>query len=233
MKIEGSVALVTGANRGIGNAIALALLENGAAKVYAGARKPETVTDPRLTAVKLDVTNPADIAAVAELAQDVSIVVNNAGLSGGAAQLLGGPLSEAREVMETNVFGPWEIARAFAPALTRNGGGALVNVLSVASWWTSGSLPAYSASKAAAWSLTNALRQGLPETLVVGVHSGFVDTEFSAAITAPKITAEDLAVQVVEALRENRIEVLADRFTRETRAALSGDVDAVHAIRPY
>ncbi|KJK45610.1 short-chain dehydrogenase [Lentzea aerocolonigenes] len=230
MKIEGSVALVTGANRGIGNAIALALLENGAAKVYAGARKPETITDPRLTPVKLDVTNPDDIAAVAGLAQDVRIVVNNAGMGGGEAQLLSGPLSVAREVMETNLFGPWEIARAFAPMLA---GGALVNVLSVSSWWAMASAPAYSASKAAAWSLTNALRVGLPETLVVGVHSGFVDTEFSAWTSAPKITAADLAAQTVKALLENRIEVLADEFTTETRAALSGDLDALQAVKPY
>jgi len=233
MQIEGSVALVTGANRGIGHAIALALLENGATKVYAAVRRPETVTDPRLTPVKLDVTNADDIAKAAELAQDVTIVVNNAGMSGVEAQLLNGPLSVAREVMETNVFGPWEVARAFAPTLTRNGGGALVNVLSVASWWTSGTMPGYAASKAAAWSLTNALRAGLPQTLVVGVHSGFVDTEFSAAVTAPKITAEDLAAQTVKALLEDRTEVLADRFTTDTRAALSGDIEDVLAIRPY
>ncbi|MEV6239810.1 SDR family oxidoreductase [Lentzea sp. NPDC051838] len=229
MQIEGSVALVTGANRGIGHAIALALLENGAKKVYAGARKPETITDPRLTPLKLDVTNPEDIAAAAELAQDVNIVVNNAGMGGGEAQLLSGPLSTAREIMETNVFGPWEIARAFAPRLAA---GALVNVLSVVSWWPMAYAPGYAASKAAEWSLTNSLRLGLPDTLVVGVHCGFVDTDFSAWTSAPKITAQDLAAQTVEALRENRIEVLADQFTRDTRVALGGGIEAVTAFQP-
>ena len=235
MKITGSVALVTGANRGIGLAITQALLAAGAAKVYAGARDPESITDSRLTPVKLDVTSADDIAAAAALAQDVDIVINNAGFGGVASQLLAGSLEAARQAMETNVFGPWEMARAFAPTLARNGGGALVNVLSSASWWAMAAAPAYSASKAAAWSLTNALRLGLAEqrTLVVGVHSGFVDTDFSAAIPAVKITADDLAEQIVRALAEDRTEVLADDFTDATRKALAGGIEAVQAISPF
>jgi NAD(P)-dependent dehydrogenase (short-subunit alcohol dehydrogenase family) len=235
MKINGSVALVTGANRGIGLAVAQALVEAGAAKVYAGARNPATITDDRLIPVKLDVTSAEDIAAAAALAQDVDIVINNAGVGGPEAQLLSGPLDVAREVMETNVFGPWEIARAFAPVLAANGGGALVNVLSSTSWWAMAGAPAYSASKAAAWSLTNALRLGLAKqnTLVVGVHSGFVDTDFSAAVPADKITAIDLADQIVRALAEDRTEVLADEFTAATRRALAGGIEAVQGITPY
>lgn len=235
MEIKGSVALVTGANRGIGLAIAQALLEHGAAKVYAGARVPETITDERLTPIQLDVTEAADIAAAAQVAQDVDIVVNNAGIGGPEAQLLDGSLDVAREVMETNVFGPWLMARTFAPVLARNGGGALVNVLSAASWWAMPAAPAYSASKAAAWSLTNALRIGLSEqkTLVVGVHSGFVDTDFSASVPAAKISAADLAGQTVQALLDNRTEVLADGFTSATRLALAGDIGAVQAINPF
>lgn len=237
MRIDGSVALVTGANRGIGQAIALALLEHGAAKVYAGARRPETITvaDGRLRPIRLDVTDAADITAAAQAAQDVDIVVNNAGIAGPEAQLLNGPLDVARDVMETNVFGPWQVARAFAPVLARNGGGALVNVLSAASWWAMAAAPAYSASKAAEWSLTNALRIGLRDqkTLVVGVHSGFVDTEFSASIPAVKIAPADLAEQIVRALRDDRPEVIADEFTGSTRAALAGDIESVQAIDPF
>jgi NAD(P)-dependent dehydrogenase (short-subunit alcohol dehydrogenase family) len=235
MKINGSVALVTGANRGIGKAIAAALLEHGAAKVYAGARTPKAVTDERLTAIRLDVTNPDDIAAAAQLTQDVDIVINNAGIGGPEAQLFGGPLDAARAVMETNVFGPWQMARAFAPVLAGNGGGAIVNVLSAASWWAMAGAPAYSASKAAAWSLTNALRIGLSEqgTLVVGVHSGFVDTDFSASVPAAKITTADLAEQVVQALLDDRTEVFADEFTRATRQALAGGIETVQAINPF
>lgn len=235
MKIDGSVALVTGANRGIGKAIAAALLEHGAAKVYAGARTPEAVTGGRLVPIRLDVTNPDDIAAAARLAQDVDIVINNAGIGGAEAQLLAGPLDAARKVMETNVFGPWQIARAFAPVLAANGGGAIVDVLSAASWWAMAGAPAYSASKAAAWSLTNALRIALSEqkTLVVGVHSGFVETDFSASVPAAKITAADLAEQVVQALLNDRVEVLADEFTRATRQALADGIETVHAVNPF
>ena len=235
MKITGSTALVTGANRGIGAAIARALVAAGAAKVYAGARDPKTVTDERLTAVKLDVTSAADIAAAAKLASDVDIVVNNAGIGGAEVQLLTGSLDVARAIMETNVFGPWQIARAFAPILAANGGGALVNVLSAGSWAAMSAAPAYTASKAAEWSLTNALRMGLAKqrTLVVGVHSGFVDTDLSSAVRAAKITADDLAEQVVRALAEDRAEVLADDFTVATRRALAGDIEALQAISPY
>ena len=235
MQITGSTALVTGANRGIGAAIARALLAAGAAKVYAGARDPKTVTDERLTPVKLDVTSADDIAAAAKLASDVDIVVNNAGIGGAEVQLLTGSLDVARAIMETNVFGPWQIARAFAPILAANGGGALVNVLSAGSWAAMSAAPAYTASKAAEWSLTNALRMGLAKqrTLVVGVHSGFVDTDLSSAVQAAKITADDLAEQVVRALAEDRAEVLADDFTVATRRALAGDIEALQAISPY
>jgi len=235
MKITGSVALVTGANRGIGAAIARALLEAGAAKVYAGARDPKSVTDQRLTPVRLDVTSADDIEAAARLASDVDIVVNNAGVSGPEAQLLTGSLDVARAVMETNVFGPWQIARAFAPILAANGGGALVNVLSAGSWAAMSAAPAYTASKAAEWSLTNALRLGLAKqhTLVVGVHSGFVDTDLSSNVRATKISADDLAEQVVRALAEDRAEVLADEFTVATRRALADGIEAMQAISPF
>src|SRR5262245_48913204 len=225
MRLDGAVALVTGANRGIGLAFAQALLDQGAAKVYAGVRDPASVSDPRLTPVRLDVTKPDQIAAAAEAAQDVSILINNAGVGGGA-RLLDGPLDGAREAMEVNYLGTWAVSRAFAPILARNGGGAIVNMLSVASWRSLSAGPGYSASKAAQWSLTNALRVGLRDqgTLVVGVHSGFVDTDLSAWVDAPKISTTDVAEQTMAALLKDAEEVLADEVTREVRAALSGDL---------
>ncbi|MEU5031441.1 SDR family oxidoreductase [Streptomyces milbemycinicus] len=223
MDIKGSVALVTGANRGIGRAFVRALIEHGAAKVYAGVRDPATVTGEDLIPLRLDVTSPDDIAAAAATADDVTIVINNAGISSGDTGLLEGPLDGARQAMEVNYFGTWAVSRAFAPILQRNGGGALVNMLSRASWAGRPDFPGYAASKAAQWSLTDSLRQGLrgQGTLVVGVHAGFVDTDLSARIDEPKITAVDVAEQTMQAIADGRTEVLADEPTRQLKAALS------------
>jgi NAD(P)-dependent dehydrogenase (short-subunit alcohol dehydrogenase family) len=223
MDINGSVALVTGANRGIGQAFARALLDHGAAKVYAAVREPESVTDADVTPLRLDVTRPEEVSAAAATADDVSIVINNAGVGGWGTKLLEGSFDGAHDAMEVNFFGTWAVARAFAPVLARNGGGALVNMLSVASWLGRPGWPGYAASKAAQWSLTGALREGLRDqgTLVVGVHAGFVETDLAAWTDAPKITAEDVAEQTMRALEENRVEVLADEGTRQVKAALS------------
>ncbi|QUQ63303.1 SDR family oxidoreductase [Kutzneria sp. CA-103260] len=230
MDIKGSVALVTGANRGIGLAFARALLAHGAAKVYAGVRDPATITDPDLVPLRLDVTNPDLVAVAAAQAGDVDIVINNAGI-GAPGDLMTASFDDARRIMEVNYLGTWAVSRAFAPILARNGGGALVNMLSLASWAGRPALPAYAASKAAQWSLTQAFRAGLAEqgTLVVGVHAGFVETDLSAWTDAPKITAEDVAEQTMQALLDNRVEVLADEGTRQLKASLSQPLDAVTA----
>ncbi|GII53371.1 short-chain dehydrogenase [Planotetraspora thailandica] len=231
MRIQGAVGLVTGANRGIGRAFAQALLDHGAAKVYAGTRDLGAITDPRLTPLLLDVTDPDQVAAAAELAGDAQIVINNAGVSS-AAQLIDGPFDDARRAMEVNYFGTWAVSRAFAPVLASNGGGALVTMLSLVSWRPLPFAPGYSASKAAQWSLTNALRLALAEqgTLVVGVHSGYVDTDLSAWTDAPKITTEDVAAQTMQALLDGRDEVLADEVTRKVRASLAGTIEETYAV---
>jgi NAD(P)-dependent dehydrogenase (short-subunit alcohol dehydrogenase family) len=223
MEIKGSVALVTGANRGIGRAFARALIEHGASKVYAGVRDPATVTDQDVTALRLDVTDPEQVARAAAVADDVTIVINNAGVGGASTRLWDGSFDGARQAMEVNFFGTWAVSRAFAPVLARNGGGALVNMLSLASWVGQPLFPGYAAAKAAQWSLTDALRQALGEqgTLVVGVHAGFVDTDLSAWTDAPKISAADVAEQTMRALAHDRGEVLADEETRRARAALA------------
>jgi NAD(P)-dependent dehydrogenase (short-subunit alcohol dehydrogenase family) len=231
MDIDGSAALVTGANRGIGRAIARALLERGA-KVYAGARNPASITDPELIPVRLDVTDAAHIAAAARDCDDVSILVNNAGISTRTSPLSGGSLDDARRELEVNYLGPLAMSRAFAPVLAANGGGALVNILSVMSWITIPRSGNYAAAKAAAWSMTNALRLLLRDqgTLVVGVHFGYADTDMTAGIEEPKLDPAEVARQVVEAIVSGSEEVLADPLTRQVRAALSADLAALYPV---
>ncbi|MTE14485.1 SDR family oxidoreductase [Nocardia aurantiaca] len=224
--IEGANVLVTGGQRGLGRAFAREFLHRGAAKVYVSARKPESSGDPRIVPVELEVTDPDSIAAVAERAGDVSIVVNNAGVLR-PAPLLQTEMADVVETFETNVFGPLRIARAFAPILAANGGGALVDIHSVLSW--SSGAAAYGASKAALWSITNSLRIELAGqgTQVVGVHLGFADTDMVKAIAAPKISPAEVALAVADGLEQGATEVLVDDFARQVKATLSGPVEGL------
>jgi NAD(P)-dependent dehydrogenase (short-subunit alcohol dehydrogenase family) len=158
MKIDNAIAVVTGANRGIGLAFARALVARGARKVYAGARDPASVTLAGVEPLRLDVTKPDDVAAAAARAGDATLVVNNAGIGAAGGFLASDSEEVARRMLEVNYFGVLRMSKAFAPILAANGGGALLNVLSVASFFNPGGLAAYAASKSAAWSLTNALR---------------------------------------------------------------------------
>lgn len=229
MEIKGSVALVTGANRGLGRRFAAALLERGAAKVYAAARNPESVDLPGVVPLKLDVTDPESVRAAAEIASDVTLVVNNAGSSTGAS-LLNGSLEDIRLEMDTHFFGTLAVTRAFAPVLERNGGGAVLNVLSVLSWITNPSVAAYSAAKSAAWSLTNALRQELApqKTLVTALHVGYMDTDMAAHVDGPKSDPAVVAGIALDGVEEGRFEVLGDELSRGVQAGLAGGVTALY-----
>ena len=193
MKIENATVLVTGANRGLGLEFTRQLLARGARKVYAGARDPATITQSGVVPLRLDVTNPADVAAAAAQASDVTLVINNAGIAQTGGFLAEDSEEVTRRIFETNFFAMLRMSKAFAPILKDNGGGALLNVLSVVSW-VSGAMAAYSASKSAAWSLTNALRLELTaqKTQVLGLHMGFVDTDLARGFDAPKSCAEDI-----------------------------------------
>lgn len=229
MNVQGASALVTGANRGLGAAIAHALVDAGAT-VYGAARDTTTITDRDLVPVQLDVTSPDDVADAALACGDVSIVVNNAGIGRSSTSLAPGALDAARAELETNYFGPMQVARAFAPVLRDNGGGALVNVLSVLSFIAMPQAATYSASKAAAWSLTNALRMELRSqgTLVVGVHAGFIDTDMAAGIDAEKTSPEAVAAQIVAALEGDAEQVLADPTSQMVKASLADDLTALY-----
>jgi NAD(P)-dependent dehydrogenase (short-subunit alcohol dehydrogenase family) len=223
MKIDNAVALVTGANRGIGLAFTRALLARGARKVYAAARDPASVTLPGVEPIRLDVTKADEVAAAAARAGDVTLLINNAGI--GQPDRFLGPDSEAnaRRHLETNYFGVLRTNQAFAPVLAANGGGALLNVLSIASWINGGQLATYAASKSAAWSLTNALRHELAgqRTQVLALHMAFVDTDLVRTIDAPKTSPDEIVARALDALEAGLDEVLADERTRMIKQGLT------------
>ncbi|MFJ5172868.1 SDR family oxidoreductase [Streptomyces griseoviridis] len=225
--IAGSVVLVTGGSRGIGKALVKALYERGATKVYATARDPRTVTHPDAVPLALEVSDPASVAAVAERAQDVTVLINNAGASVNA-NFLDSPVDDVRREFETNFYGPLLMARAFVPIIERNGGGHLLNVHSVLSWIAS--YGSYSASKAALWSQTNALRLDLkPRGIdVTGLHVGYVDTDMAVGVDAPKSTPRSVAEQALDGIEAGAFEVLADELTRQVKAGLAGDPAALY-----
>ncbi|WP_029902875.1 SDR family oxidoreductase [Nocardia brasiliensis] len=222
--IAGKVALVTGGRRGLGAALVDELLARGARKVYSTARSAYSDPRPEVVTAELEVRSVESVAALAELASDVEIVFNNAGILL-PAPLATGDFDSVTETFDVNVFGPLRVARAFAPILAANGGGALVNMHSVLSWLAGSG--AYGASKAAAWSVTNSLRVELAQqrTQVVGVHAGFIDTDMVAAIAQPKATPVEIAGRILDGVAAGDTEVLADAVTVEVKAALSGPVE--------
>nr|WP_256731286.1 SDR family oxidoreductase [Sphingomonas sp. dw_22] len=230
VKIEGSVALVTGANRGIGKAYVRALIERGARKVYATGRNPEALDIEGAEHIALDITNPAQIAAAAAIAGDTTILINNAGIATNQS-LMFGDLDLIRLEMDTHFFGLLGMVRAFSPILAHNGGGAIVNMLSLTSWFSYPGAEAYSAAKAAAWSLTNSIRLELAKqnTLVVGVQLGATDTDMMRGIDMPKNDPANVANAALDAIEAGDWEVLADDMTRRIKSALSLDPKALYA----
>ena len=223
MKIENAVVLVTGANRGIGLAFARELLARGARKVYGGARDPAAVRQTDVQPLRLDVTTSDDVAAAAELASDVTLVINNAGIAQPGGFLAPDSEDVARRIFETNFFAMLRMSKAFAPVLKANGGGALLNVLSVASWVNGGELAAYSASKSAAWSLTNALRNELAaqKTQVLALHMAYVDTDLTSGFDVPKSSAEEIVKRALDGLESGLDEVLADELTLQVKRGMT------------
>jgi len=223
MQVKDSVVLISGANRGLGRTWARLLLEAGARKVYAGARDPRSIDLPDVIPLALDITRPEQVRRAAAECGDVTLLVNNAGIGRGGHVFDDEAAERARQELDTNLFGTLAMCRAFAPILVANGGGAIVNVLSVLSWISVPGAATYSISKAATWSMTNGVRLALkPQGIqVVGLHVAFMDTDMTAGIDAPKASPQDVVAQAIAALEAGQEEVLADALTREVKRGLS------------
>ncbi|MBP0453485.1 SDR family oxidoreductase [Kitasatospora sp. NPDC004745] len=227
MELKNAVAVVTGANRGLGRHLAAQLVERGA-KVYAAARRPETVDLPGVVPLRLDVTDAESIRAAARIAADATLLVNNAGISTGTPLIAGSP-DAVRLEMEVNFFGPLAVTRAFAPVIESNGGGGVLNVLSVLSWLHPAGLGAYAAAKAAAWALTGAVREELaPRGITVtALHVGYMDTDMAAGVPADqKANPAEVATQALSAVEAGLPEVLADETTRYVKQSLATSPNA-------
>lgn len=223
MQLANATVLITGANRGLGLAFAREAIARGARKVYAAARDPSTVTLPGVTAIKLDVTKPEDVAAAARDLGDVTIVINNAGIAATGGFLAEDTIAASQRHIETNVYGPIRLTQAFAPILAKNGGGAILNVLSIASWINGPLLGTYAMSKSAAWAMTNGTRIELAAqgTQVLGLHVGFIDTDLTNGFDVPKVAPADVAKAALDGLEAGKSEVLADEITRQVKAGLT------------
>ncbi|EWS82176.1 short-chain dehydrogenase [Brachybacterium phenoliresistens] len=226
MDITDQIALVTGANRGIGREFVQELLNRGARRVYATARRPESIAvdDPRVVPLHLDLTDADSVRAAARAAQDVTVLVNNAGISTGAS-LVTGDLAEVRREMDTHFWGTLSVIREFAPVLAGNGGGAIVTVLSALSWFSTARAGAYAAAKAAEWNMTNGVRLELAAqgTLVQGVLLGAADTDITADYDGPKIDPREVPRRSLDGLADGSIEVIVDDWTAMVKESLAGD----------
>ncbi|MEU7870863.1 SDR family oxidoreductase [Dactylosporangium sp. NPDC049140] len=221
------VVLVTGGNRGLGKAFVEEALARGARKVYAAARDPRSVSTPGAVPLALDVTDPESVRRAAAEAPDVTVLINNAGITTGSS-LLHGDLDDIRREFETNFYGTINVTRAFAPVLAANGGGHVLDVHSVLSWISQGT--SYSSTKAAVWQATNAFRLELAAqgTKVTGLHVGYIDTDMTRGIDGPKASAQDVARQALDGVEAGEFEVLADEISRTVKRGLSGDPAALY-----
>jgi NAD(P)-dependent dehydrogenase (short-subunit alcohol dehydrogenase family) len=224
MDITAATVLVTGANRGLGRALAVELVSRGAT-VYAAARNPAQIDVPGVRPLTIDITDPASVAAAAAAARDVNVLINNAGSSTGA-DLLNADIDRIRLEMETHFFGTLSMARAFAPIIEANGGGTILNILSVLSWVALPEAGAYSAAKTAEWGLTNALRPQLAGNgiRVAGMHVAYMDTDMAKHVTSPKLNPAAVARTTVDGIENDLHEIVIDDFTRAVQSKLSGGV---------
>ena len=230
LSLAGRTALVTGAGRGLGRAFTAELLERGVARVYAGVRDVDAADVPGCEIVALDITEPGQVAAAAERASDVDLLINNAGIDT-HTDLVAGDLTTIRREMDTNFYGPLSVVRAFAPVLAANGGGAILNVLSALSWFAYDGEGAYAAAKAAAWSMSNSVRLELaPQgTQVTAVHAGIIETDMMPdGYPGPTTQPQDAVRTALDGLHEGKLEVLIDDWSQMIKTTLAKDPRAFY-----
>jgi NAD(P)-dependent dehydrogenase (short-subunit alcohol dehydrogenase family) len=232
MDIKGCTALVTGASRGLGRAYVAAIFDRGATKVYAGVRDLASITDRRVTPLRLDVTSSDQITAAAAACTDVDLLINNAGAM--MAKPIIDPEADVAlsAEFETNVMGVVRMANAFAPILARNGGGCIANVLSVVSWYVYPFNATYCVSKHAALAVTNALRVQLKAqaTRVVGVYAGFIDTDMAARVSGDKTPPAQVANRTLDGVQNGSDHVLADEAAENIWAMVRSDSRQLEAM---
>ncbi len=233
MKIEDAVVLITGANRGIGLAFAQAAQRRGARKVYAAMRTPVPAAHG-IDVIGLDVTDDEQVRQVAAACGDVTLLINNAGIAQLGGFLGADSAAAVQRHLDVNVFGMLRMCQAFAPLLAANGGGAMLNVLSVASWFNAPLLGAYGLSKSAAWALTNGLREELraQHTQVTALHMGFVDTDMTRGLDVPKTSAQQIAETALDGVAAGDDEVLADERARQVKRGLTAQPPFYLNLKP-
>ena len=237
MKIQDSIVLITGANRGIGKAYAEEFLKQGAQKIYLGVRNPDSVADfaaqnpDVLIPLKFDVTNQEDIQNAAQIAQDVTILVNNAGIlffdDFSSADLI----ENARQQMDVNYFAPLAVTQKFAPILKKNGGGTLVTVSSIVGHVSMPAITTYCASKYAVQSMILNARAQLASqgTQVIGVYPGPIETDMAADLEMDKFPPEQVAQETLKAIESGEEDVFTDEFAKSTYQAFRDNPKAVEA----
>lgn len=232
MNLQSQIALVTGANRGIGRALVQALLNSGVKKVYATARSSEKLAqlpiDARVTPLQVEVSDASSVAALATAAPDVTLLINNAGVLD-FGPVLDAPLSAFERNFATNFYGVLHMSRAFVPVIERNGGGAIVNVLTLVALASMPGLGVYNASKAATWSLTQSMRANLASRNieVYNVFPGAVDTDMLAGVDMPKTSPSDIADAVLQGLTDSNEDIFPDQMSSGLYAAWKADHKAV------
>lgn len=239
MKMENSIALVTGSNRGIGRALVTALVKRGAKKVYAGMRDVDAFnkSDPqflenfkgKVEPVSLDITKKNQVDSAVEKAYDINLLINNAGIANYSGFIAADDLASARQEMEVNYFATLAMIRGFAPVLRENGGGAIVNILSVASLVNFPILGSYSASKAALFSLTQGVRAELAAqgTTVTGVFPGPIDTDMAKDFDMEKEPPEKIAQGTLDAIENDEEDVFIDQMAVQFQKDFLSDPKSV------